>query len=173
MYSMYLKESSSAATQRYISIFGSARHTAGIKQKYTLLKSELIKRILELGVENKDNEGEDKDNSPEEAFKFMKPYIIDFKGEKLFYLIDKKQYSQVTVAWLAKRMRFTLAKVKMSPVSETMRDADVRHNSSAIIHLEAPKNYYIHGRYEDEHYKGLELRLEDIRVGNKGQWEEW
>eukprot|EP01121_Diplochlamys_sp_Union-15-3_P012659 TRINITY_DN3823_c0_g1_i6.p1 TRINITY_DN3823_c0_g1~~TRINITY_DN3823_c0_g1_i6.p1 ORF type:complete len:104 (-),score=16.58 TRINITY_DN3823_c0_g1_i6:79-390(-) len=103
----------------------------------------------------------------------MKPYILNLKGEKLFYLIDKKQYDQVTIATRAKKMRFTLVKVKMSPVAELIKDAEIKHNISAVIHLEAPKNYYIHGRYEDDNYKGLELRLEDIRTGNNKQWEEW
>eukprot|EP01121_Diplochlamys_sp_Union-15-3_P021535 TRINITY_DN875_c0_g1_i2.p1 TRINITY_DN875_c0_g1~~TRINITY_DN875_c0_g1_i2.p1 ORF type:complete len:171 (-),score=30.44 TRINITY_DN875_c0_g1_i2:61-573(-) len=169
---MYLKENANAAAQRYISLFGDMRHAAGVKQKFNCLKAEMLKRILELG-DNKRDEGEEEiDDSPKEALKFMKPYTLDFKGEKLFYLIDKKQYSKVTAGWLGNRMRFTLAKAKMSPMSEALREGEITHTSSAIIHLEAPSHYFIQGHYEDENYKGFELRLEDMRMRNKGQWDE-
>jgi len=99
------------------------------------------------------------------ALKFLTPALI-ISGDDVFFVHQLKQWSKIEVGWNETHIRFGLRKLALPKLKEE-EDQLVEIVPQVFLQFEIPADHQILERFENEEFKGVKLKLIQVKASGK------
>jgi len=101
-----------------------------------------------------------------EAHKFLAPYAIHNNSDELQLVHFKNQWQSIQVGHNTEKIRFTLVKLIHPDVETT----NIEGISTINWVMDIPENYKIVDKVDNDKFKGIKLKLNDLNEPSNDGW---
>jgi hypothetical protein len=152
---LYAGHDNSECTKKYLERYTSSSRTQqSVKTKFNWLRSDAVAKFSGVPIE--------KVESHEDALDFLKPSLVS-KGDDFYVLFSKSQWQNAKVGFKGSQLRFHLTQERKNPTSD-FSSATFDGLCSFIHIMEIESNLEFVGPFEDDHYKGAQLKLKPLNL---------